>query len=110
MNLKFTPRAAQQLKTVAQNEDINFAEKFLRIAVVTGGCSGLSYELGWDSTVLTTDTQAVLEEIPVLIDTKSYLYMEGTTLDFSDGLEGKGFHFINPQASRNCACGESFSV
>lgn len=110
MNLSITPRAVEQLKSVASKENISFKDSFLRIAVVTGGCSGLSYELGWDSTIQSTDQQAHIEEIPILVDLKSYVYMEGTTLDFTDGLEGKGFHFLNPQATRNCACGESFSV
>jgi iron-sulfur cluster assembly protein len=82
----------------------------VRVAVVPGGCSGLSYELGWDTVRQESDTLLEQDGIQILMDRKSYLYLEGTTLDFSEGLEGQGFHFHNPQATRTCACGESFSL
>ena len=74
------------------------------------GCSGLTYDLGWDTTVQDDDRITAFGDIRVVMDKKSYLYIDGTELDFSDGLEGKGFHFLNPQAARTCACGESFGL
>lgn len=82
----------------------------VRVAVKGGGCSGLMYDLTFDDHV--EDSDQVFEDkgIKILIDKKSMLYLLGTTLDFSDGLNGKGFQFINPNASRTCGCGESFSI
>lgn len=82
----------------------------IRVAVQGGGCSGLMYELKFDSTI--EDTDEIFEDngIKILVDKKSLLYLLGTKLDFSDGLNGKGFQFINPNASRTCGCGESFAV
>lgn len=83
----------------------------VRVSVKGGGCSGLMYDLSFDDEIKETDQ--VLEQesgIKVLVDKKSLLYLAGTTLDFSDGLNGKGFQFINPNASRTCGCGESFSI
>ncbi len=78
--------------------------------VVPGGCSGLTDDLGWDTTVQDDHRITAFDDIRVVMDKKSYLYIDGTELDFSDGLEGKGFHFLNPQAARTCACGESFGL
>ena len=105
-----TPRAAERLRTVASGEGVDPATTYLRVAVVPGGCSGLSYDLGWDTTVRPDDEVVDVGGLRVVMDLKSQLYVEGTTLDFSEGLEGKGFHFDNPQATRTCACGESFSL
>lgn len=82
----------------------------LRVSVQGGGCSGLMYQLGFDDK--TNEGDKVFEDkgIKILVDKKSLLYLLGTTLDFSDGLNGKGFQFINPNASRTCGCGESFAV
>jgi iron-sulfur cluster assembly protein len=83
---------------------------FIRISVTGGGCSGLSYDLNFDS--VPQDMDQVFEDkgVKLVTDLKSFLYLCDTTLDFSGGLDGKGFHFQNPNASRSCACGESFSV
>ena len=81
----------------------------LRIGVQGGGCSGLSYKLGFD-VAHPGDLVSEFEGIKVIVDPKSNLYLEGTTLDFVDGLEGRGFKFLNPQAKKTCGCGESFSV
>ncbi len=81
----------------------------LRIGIQGGGCSGLSYKLGFDE-LRQGDQVQELNGIKVLVDPKSDLYLEGTTLDFVDGLEGRGFKFLNPQAKKTCGCGESFSV
>jgi iron-sulfur cluster assembly protein len=83
---------------------------FLRVGVVGGGCSGLSYKLDFDNEQKPTDQVFEDNGIKVVTDLKSFLYLVNTTLDFSDGLNGKGFYFSNPNASRTCGCGESFSV
>lgn len=85
-------------------------EYFLRVGVVGGGCSGLSYKLDFDNEGQPNDQVFEDKGIKLVTDLKSFLYLCDTTLDFSDGLNGKGFHFINPNASRTCGCGESFSV
>ncbi|AMQ56308.1 HesB/IscA family protein [Algoriphagus sanaruensis] len=87
----------------ADNENI-------RVSVKGGGCSGLMYDLGFDANVVETDHVFEDKGVKILVDRKSLLYLAGTTLEFSDGLNGKGFQFINPNASRTCGCGESFSV
>ncbi|HIG75771.1 MAG TPA: iron-sulfur cluster assembly accessory protein [Bacteroidetes bacterium] len=108
--LAITDAARQRLAEVAAGENVDPAETYLRVAVVPGGCSGLTYDLGWDTTVQEADETVDLDGLRVVLDPRSLAYVEGTTLDFSDGLEGKGFHFHNPQAVRTCACGESFSL
>jgi iron-sulfur cluster assembly protein len=83
---------------------------FLRVGVVGGGCSGLSYKLDFDNEVKPMDQVFEDNGVKVVTDLKSFLYLVNTELDFSDGLNGKGFNFHNPNASRTCGCGESFSV
>jgi iron-sulfur cluster assembly protein len=83
---------------------------FLRVSVVGGGCSGLSYKMDFDNEPKPNDQVFEDNGVKVVTDLKSFLYLVNTTLDFSDGLNGKGFHFNNPNASRSCACGESFAV
>ena len=83
---------------------------FLRVSVVGGGCSGLSYKLDFDNEVKPMDQVFEDNGIKVVTDLKSFLYLVNTELDFSDGLNGKGFYFNNPNASRSCGCGESFAV
>jgi len=83
---------------------------FLRVSVVGGGCSGLSYKLDFDNEPQPRDQVFEDQGVKVVTDLKSFLYLCDTTLDFSDGLNGKGFHFSNPNASRSCGCGESFAV
>lgn len=83
---------------------------FLRVSVVGGGCSGLSYKMDFDNQSKPTDQVFEDNGIKVVTDLKSFLYLVNTTLEFSEGLNGKGFYFNNPNASRTCACGESFSV
>jgi iron-sulfur cluster assembly protein len=82
----------------------------IRVSVKGGGCSGLMYDLAFDEGINPADQIFEDKGIKILVDKKSLLYLLGTTLDFSDGLNGKGFQFINPNASRTCGCGESFSV
>ena len=83
---------------------------YVRVGVKSGGCSGLSYNLDLDSKMLDTDKLFEHNEIKLLVDKKSYLYLVGTILNYSGGLNGKGFVFENPNASRTCGCGESFAV
>lgn len=110
LDIHITDRALAQLRETARKEQVNLGETMLRVAVVPGGCSGLTYALGWDTTLQPQDRVTTLADLRVVMDLKSYLYLEGTELDFTDGLDGKGFHFLNPQATRTCACGESFGV
>ena len=100
--------AAKKLNSLI--EESGFKTPFVRVAVKGGGCSGLSYDLSFDTEQQTGDTLAVNNGVKILIDNKSLLYLFGTELDFSDGLNGKGFQFINPNASRTCGCGESFAL
>ena len=83
---------------------------FIRVGVQGGGCSGLMYQLTFDNQDLEGDKSFEDNGIKVVVDKKSFLYLIGTTLDFSGGLNGKGFVFQNPNADRTCGCGESFSV
>ncbi len=86
------------------------AEFFVRVSVTSGGCSGLSYQLDFDNESQENDQVFEDNGVKVVTDLKSFLYLCNTTLEFSGGLEGKGFYFDNPNASRTCGCGESFSV
>ncbi|OUV56738.1 MAG: iron-sulfur cluster assembly accessory protein [Flavobacteriales bacterium TMED113] len=85
-------------------------EDFVRVGVESGGCSGLSYKLDFDNKV--SDADKIIENngVKIIVDKKSYLYLVGTTLNYSGGLNGKGFIFENPNANRTCGCGESFSL
>ena len=83
---------------------------YVRVGVESGGCSGLSYNLDFDNVRNDDDELIEDNEIKLLVNKKSFLYLVGTTLEFSDGLNGKGFVFNNPNASRTCGCGESFAL
>lgn len=83
---------------------------FIRVGVEGGGCSGLSYKLEFDNVLKPGDQQFEDKGVKIVVDKKSFLYLIGTELDYSGGLNGKGFVFVNPNASRTCGCGESFSV
>ena len=83
---------------------------FVRVSVVGGGCSGLSYKLDFDNELQPMDQSFEDKGIKLVTDLKSFLYLVNTELDFSDGLNGKGFQFKNPNATRTCGCGESFAV
>ena len=103
---------------IARNEVIKLMEKdgfshntdFVRVGVKSGGCSGLSYELNFDNKTGNDDKIFEDNAIKIVVDKKSLLYLVGTTLEFSGGLNGKGFVFVNPNANRTCGCGESFSL
>lgn len=86
------------------------ADSFIRVGVEGGGCSGLSYKLEFDNAMREGDQVFEDKGIKIVVDRKSFLYLVGTELQYSGGLNGKGFVFNNPNASRTCGCGESFSV
>ena len=92
------------------NEEGKGSDFFVRVSVVSGGCSGLTYKMDFDNEIKHGDQVFEDKGMKLVTDRKSIMYLFNTTLDFSDGLNGKGFHFINPNANRTCACGESFSV
>jgi iron-sulfur cluster assembly protein len=100
--------AANKLNLLIKESE--FKTPFVRVAVKGGGCSGLSYDLSFDSEKKDTDTLVEDKTVKILVDKKSLLYLVGTELQYSDGLNGKGFNFVNPNASRTCGCGESFSI
>ena len=106
--VQITDKAASQIKNIF-HKDHPGPNMGLRLAVVGGGCSGLQYKIEF-SPKREKDKIIALEEIEVLIDPKSSIYLKGIVLDFKDGLNGKGFVFNNPNATNTCGCGESFSV
>ncbi|MCB0658017.1 MAG: iron-sulfur cluster assembly accessory protein [Saprospiraceae bacterium] len=85
-------------------------DHFVRVAVTSGGCSGLTYNMSFDDALQPNDQVFEDNGVKIVTDLRSILYLFNTTLEFTGGLEGKGFHFNNPNATRTCACGESFSV
>lgn len=91
----------------SQNLDENY---FIRVSVVSGGCSGLSYKMDFDNESQEKDQIFEDNDTKVVTDLRSFLYLCNTTLEFSGGLNGKGFQFVNPNAARTCGCGESFAV
>jgi iron-sulfur cluster assembly protein len=101
--------AKGKIQQIQQSGAIN-AEHFVRVSVTSGGCSGLSYKLDFDNETKPNDQIFEDNGIKVVCDLKSFLYLFNTTLEFSGGLDGKGFQFNNPNASRTCGCGESFAV
>lgn len=91
-------------------EGFDASTDFVRVGVKSGGCSGLSYELKFDKTAADTDKVFEDNNVRIIVDKKSFLYLVGTILEYSGGLNGKGFVFNNPNAQRTCGCGESFSL
>ena len=108
--IQMTEKAVEEVKRL-QSKENDPTQTYLRVKVVGGGCSGMSYKLGFD-TQEPSEKDKVLEKsgVQMVVDSKSYLFLSGTELDFTDGLNGKGFVFRNPNAKRTCGCGESFSV
>jgi len=108
-DINITPKAIKEIKRIIQEN--NIPENFgLRIGIKGGGCSGMTYTLGFDAEAKPTDSVIDFDGIDVFIDMKSFLYLTGTELDYVDGLNGKGFTFNNPNAKRTCGCGSSFSA
>jgi iron-sulfur cluster assembly protein len=107
--IKVSENAKEQAVKLMSEQ--NFGDNaFIRVGVKGGGCSGLMYNLDFDDKLGPDDKVFEDNGIKVVVDKKSFLYLIGTELDFSGGLNGKGFVFVNPNASRTCGCGESFSV
>ncbi|MCH8567543.1 MAG: iron-sulfur cluster assembly accessory protein [Balneolales bacterium] len=112
MAISISERAAKRIEEIREAENRS-SGCLLRIGVAGGGCSGLTYKLDFDESGLDEKTKDKLFEsngINFIVDMRSFLYLAGTELDYTDGLTGKGFHFSNPNASRTCSCGESFAV
>jgi len=101
-----TESAKKEIRKLMEDE---VEGSFIRVSVKAGGCSGLSYDLSFDSNLNEGD-EIFEDEVKVVTDVRSLLYIMNTTLDFSGGINGKGFQFINPNATRTCGCGESFSI
>lgn len=108
--ITITEKAKKKAFSLMSEANISAADYFLRVGVKGGGCSGLTYELDFDNESKTGDMAFGDADLKIVCDMKSFLYLCGTELDFTDGLNGKGFNFINPNASRTCGCGESFAV
>ena len=108
--IKVTSDARIKVSQLMQEEGFNPDVDYIRVGVKSGGCSGLSYDLTFDN--LQSDQDRLFEDnqVRILVDKKSLLYLLGTTLEYSGGLNGKGFIFNNPNAQRTCGCGESFSL
>ncbi len=107
--ITITESARQKLE-ILRKEGHHSQESFLRVGVAGGGCSGLTYVLDFDKERKPDDKMFEDKGIKIVCDKKSFLYLVGTQLEFTDGLNGKGFVFNNPNASRTCGCGESFAV
>ncbi len=102
--------AKRHIFDIMREENLPTDRFNLRVGVKGGGCSGLSYVMDFDDTITENDEVVDLENLKVVIDKKSVLYLFGTELQYSSGLNGKGFEWVNPNASRTCGCGESFSL
>jgi iron-sulfur cluster assembly protein len=103
-------KAKDKVTSLLKDAHLSGNEYFLRVSVVSGGCSGLSYKMDFDNELKPNDQEFEDKGVKVVTDLKSFLYLINTTLEFSEGLNGKGFYFNNPNASRSCGCGESFGV
>lgn len=108
--IKVSESAKNKVIALMSEGGFDASKDYVRVGVKSGGCSGLSYELDFDSTVEESDKVFEDNAIRILVNKKSFLYLVGTTLEYSGGLNGKGFVFNNPNAQRTCGCGESFSL
>lgn len=108
--IKVSESAAKRVALLMEDDGFDPKADYVRVGVKSGGCSGLEYELRFDKE--TTENDKIFEDsgVKIAVDKKSFLYLVGTTLEYSGGLNGKGFVFNNPNASRTCGCGESFSL
>ncbi|WP_117883972.1 HesB/IscA family protein [Aureibaculum luteum] len=102
--------AKKKVIEMMKDDGFDAATDFVRVGVKSGGCSGLSYELKFDKEQFENDKIFEVNSVKIIVDKKSFLYLVGTTLDYSGGLNGTGFVFKNPNANRTCGCGESFSL
>ena len=108
--IKVSESARKKLEQLMDEEGYKLDNSYVRVGVTSGGCSGLSYDLKLDQNMEDSDKLFEDQGVRILVDKKSFLYLIGTTLEYSGGLNGKGFSFNNPNASRTCGCGESFAV
>ncbi len=108
--IKVSDTAKKKIIDLMQDDGFDAARDYVRVGVKSGGCSGLSYDLKFDKFVGENDKIFEDNNIRVVVEKKSFLYLAGTILEFSGGLNGKGFVFNNPNANRTCGCGESFSL
>ncbi|MDA8657579.1 iron-sulfur cluster assembly accessory protein [Flavobacteriaceae bacterium] len=108
--IKVDETAKEKVSFLMREEGFDPSNDFVRVGVKSGGCSGLSYELKFDNHLQEDDKLFEDNQVRILVDKKSLLYLVGTTLEYSGGLNGKGFVFNNPNAQRTCGCGESFSL
>lgn len=108
--IKVSESAREKVIALMREEGFDDQADYVRVGVKSGGCSGLSYELTFDSKIGETDKVFEDNAVRIIVDKKSFLYLVGTTLEYSGGLNGKGFVFNNPNAQRTCGCGESFSL
>jgi iron-sulfur cluster assembly protein len=108
--IKVSEKAKKKVVELMEEDGFNPQTDFIRVGVKSGGCSGLSYDLKFDKQ--TQEEDKVFEDngVKIIVDKKSFLYLIGTTLEYSGGLNGSGFVFNNPNANRTCGCGESFSL
>jgi iron-sulfur cluster assembly protein len=108
--IKVSEIAKKKVIQLMHEEGYNYTTDFVRVGVKSGGCSGLSYNLKFDKKKDTEDKVFEDNGVKIIVDKKSFLYLIGTTLEYSGGLNGTGFVFNNPNANRTCGCGESFSL
>jgi iron-sulfur cluster assembly protein len=108
--ISVTDRAVQAIRDCIAAENKSIADAYLRVAVKGGGCSGLMYSLSIDVSATETDEVIPTGDVRIVVDRKSKLFLHGLTLDYTSGLNGKGFVFSNPNAKATCGCGESFTV
>lgn len=108
--IKVSDSARNQLEALLKQEGHELEDSFIRVGVESGGCSGLSYQLKIDTEHQPEDKVFEDKGVRIVVEKKSFLYLAGTTLEYEGGLNGKGFSFNNPNASRTCGCGESFAV
>lgn len=110
MSVVLTEKAAEEVKRIVEQQKLEEGT-FLRVGVAGGGCSGFSYSLGFDNAYdEKADSRAEQHGVAVVVDKKSALYLDGTTVDFFDGIEKRGFTFENPNAVKSCGCGSSFQA
>ncbi|MDA9844035.1 iron-sulfur cluster assembly accessory protein [Flavobacteriaceae bacterium] len=108
--IRVAETAKEKVAMLMREEGFDPSNDFVRVGVKSGGCSGLSYDLKFDHQLRDDDKLFEDNQVKILVDKKSLLYLLGTTLEYSGGLNGKGFVFNNPNAQRTCGCGESFSL
>ncbi|MDO4229853.1 MAG: iron-sulfur cluster assembly accessory protein [Capnocytophaga sp.] len=108
--IQVSEQAKKKIISLMEEDGFDSAIDYVRVGVKSGGCSGLSYELKFDKNTETDDKIFETNGIRIVVNKKSFLYLVGTTLEYSGGLNGKGFVFNNPNAQRTCGCGESFSL